>query len=338
MCLWDQHIEFFETYGDQRLKGWFLMTSPVPTICLCLFYGLGVTKLGPYLMGDRKPFELRNLIIGYNFVQVLISTYLFYEFASLWFTSYDFICQPVDYSDNPDAIRIMRAMYLYLLSKFFEFFDTVSTIFFVLRKNYHQVSALHVIHHMTVPMSVWLGVKFVAGGHATFYSLLNTFVHIIMYTYYMLAALGPHLRKYLWWKKYLTVLQMVQFTLFGIHSIQLLFIECEFPRVFAHIIIGNAILFLYLFYNFYGNSYAKNDKTDVVQPKAVKTINLWNYDWVDKMCFPGQDVLFEDDNGKHDDCPSLEDSSSDGMSKKLPVFSSAGEVRERRNQKNEAEA
>lgn len=135
----------------------------------------------------------------------------------------------------------------------------------------------------------------------------------------------------------------------------MLFIECEFPRVFAHIIIGNAILFLYLFYNFYGNSYAKTDKTDVVQPKAVKTINvcfismyialvtikyllLWNYDWVDKMCFPGQDVLFEDDNGKHDDCPSLEDSSSDGMSKKLPVFSSAGEVRERRNQKNEAEA
>jgi phosphatidylglycerophosphate synthase len=39
--------------------------------------------------------------------------------------------------------------------------------------------------------------------------MINTFVHIIMYTYYMLAAMGPRFQKYLWWKKYLTVLQMV---------------------------------------------------------------------------------------------------------------------------------
>ena len=39
--------------------------------------------------------------------------------------------------------------------------------------------------------------------------MLNTFVHIIMYAYYMLAAMGPKVQKYLWWKKYLTVLQMV---------------------------------------------------------------------------------------------------------------------------------
>lgn len=48
-----------------------------------------------------------------------------------------------------------------------------------------------------------------AGGHSTFFGFLNTFVHIIMYSYYMLAALGPHMQKYLWWKKYVTTLQMV---------------------------------------------------------------------------------------------------------------------------------
>lgn len=47
------------------------------------------------------------------------------------------------------------------------------------------------------------------GGHSTFFGLLNTFVHIIMYAYYMLAAMGPQMQKYLWWKKYLTALQMV---------------------------------------------------------------------------------------------------------------------------------
>ena len=30
-----------------------------------------------------------------------------------------------------------------------------------------------------------------------------------MYGYYGLAAFGPHMQKYLWWKKYLTIIQMV---------------------------------------------------------------------------------------------------------------------------------
>jgi len=30
-----------------------------------------------------------------------------------------------------------------------------------------------------------------------------------MYAYYMLAACGPSLQRFLWWKKYITVLQMV---------------------------------------------------------------------------------------------------------------------------------
>lgn len=87
----------------------------------------------------------------------------------------------------------------YYFSKFTEFFDT---IFFVMRKRYDQVSTLHVIHHGIMPVSVWWGVKFTPGGHSSFFGFLNTFVHIIMYTYYMLAAMGPKVQKYLWWKKY----------------------------------------------------------------------------------------------------------------------------------------
>lgn len=44
---------------------------------------------------------------------------------------------------------------------------------------------------------------------AFFIGLLNTYVHIVMYSYYGLAALGPHMQKYLWWKRYLTSLQLV---------------------------------------------------------------------------------------------------------------------------------
>jgi len=47
------------------------------------------------------------------------------------------------------------------------------------------------------------------GGHSTFFALLNTFVHIVMYFYYMVSAMGPKYQKYIWWKKYLTSFQMV---------------------------------------------------------------------------------------------------------------------------------
>lgn len=51
---------------------------------------------------------------------------------------------------------------------------------------------------------------FVPGGMGTFHALLNCVVHVIMYTYYGLSAMGPNYQKYLWWKKYLTTIQLVR--------------------------------------------------------------------------------------------------------------------------------
>lgn len=57
-----------------------------------------------------------------------------------------------------------------------------------------------------------MGMKFAPGGHSTFFAMLNAFVHIVMYFYYMIAAMGPEYQKYIWWKKYLTAFQMVSET------------------------------------------------------------------------------------------------------------------------------
>ena len=127
---------------------------------------------------------------------------------------------------------MVYACWWYYFSKFTEFFDTVNIfknhfirinlnsiiviwivclqIFFVLRKKDEHVSLLHVVHHGIMPMSVWFGVRFTPGGHSTFFGLLNTFVHIVMYFYYMVAAMGPQYQKFIWWKKYLTAFQMVR--------------------------------------------------------------------------------------------------------------------------------
>ena len=58
--------------------------------------------------------------------------------------------------------------------------------------------------------TTWLLVKFAPGGFATFGCLFNSWIHIIMYFYYAMSVLGPKYQKYLWWKKYLTKMQMVK--------------------------------------------------------------------------------------------------------------------------------
>ncbi|KAH8247154.1 hypothetical protein KR032_011526 [Drosophila birchii] len=277
----DSISRYIDSHGDSRTKDWPMMSSPFPTLAVCLTYVYLVKVVGPRWMENRKPLHLQNTLVMYNAIQVVFSAWLFYEcLMGGWWGSYSFRCQPVDYSDsptsrrigisgwltghysfrcqpvdysnNPRTLRMVHACWWYYFSKFTEFMDT---IFFVLRKKTSQVTTLHVIHHGCMPMSVWFGVKFTPGGHSTFFGLLNTFVHIVMYTYYMFSAMGPQYQKYLWWKKYLTTLQMVQFILIMVHAFQLLFIDCNYPKAFVWWIGMHAVMFFFLFNEFYKAAY-----------------------------------------------------------------------------------
>ena len=121
---------------------------------------------------------------------------------------------------------------------------------------------MHVIHHSLVPILVWIGYKFVPGGSNAFFPLINSLVHTIMYSYYALSTLGPWIQPYLWWKKYLTRLQMVQFILIIINSMRLLFLpHCQFPKAFIYLTIFNGLLFLVLFASFYKQAYTRLSST-----------------------------------------------------------------------------
>ncbi|XP_076265655.1 very long chain fatty acid elongase AAEL008004-like isoform X2 [Rhynchophorus ferrugineus] len=209
-------------------------------------------------MENRKPFHLKNTLVSYNLFQVIFSAWIFYSIGmGGWFTGeYSLRCQPVDYSNKPSTIRMVHASWWYFFSKFTDFFDT---IFFVLRKKFDHINTLHVIHHGIMPMSVWFGVKYCPGGHSTFFGLLNSFVHVVMYFYYFLTALGPQVQKYLWWKKYLTAFQMVQFVAIMVHAFQLFFTECNYPKVFALWIGSHAVLFFFLFRDFYRKTYKRRE-------------------------------------------------------------------------------
>jgi elongation of very long chain fatty acids protein 7 len=64
----------------------------------------------------------------------------------------------------------------------------------------------------------------------------------------MLAAIGPQMQKFLWWKKYLTALQMIQFVVIFVHSMMLFFDNpCGVPVFFFWVVIVHALMFFVLF-------------------------------------------------------------------------------------------
>nr|CAD7268719.1 unnamed protein product [Timema shepardi] len=95
----------------------------------------------------------------------------------------------------------------------------------------------------------------VSGGHGTMVGLLNTLVHMIMYSYYLISSLGPQYQKYLWWKKYLTMAQMTQFLIIIFHTGQILFTDCDYTKFCNAYLFFNSIFFFAMFASFYRKTY-----------------------------------------------------------------------------------
>ena len=127
----------------------------------------------------------------------------------------------VSYDKN--EMKVTNALWFYYFSKAIEFLDT---IFMVVRKRFTQITFLHVFHHSTMfiiwwIVMTWIPVRIILfflfikliiyfqSGQAWFGPVLNSTVHVFMYAYYGLSVI-PSLRDKLWWKRYITMFQLVR--------------------------------------------------------------------------------------------------------------------------------
>jgi len=242
---------------DPRTDTYPLMSSVWPTVLMCLAYVYIVKFAGPRFMKNRPPYEIKTIIVGYNLFQTLFSLWGFIQGWKFFVTGhYSWTCQPIDYSDDPEALRALNMAWLFYISKFIDMFDS---FFFVLKKKFTHLSFLHVYHHGIMPFECWFGARFVGGGHSGFLAFLNAGVHTVMYLYYLLAACGPKVQKYLWWKRYLTRMQMLQFICVFIHALLPTYFDCGYPNIMPKVIIANATIFFVLFANFYFFAYINNN-------------------------------------------------------------------------------
>ncbi|XP_055382331.1 elongation of very long chain fatty acids protein 4-like [Condylostylus longicornis] len=247
---------------DRRTKGWLLVDSYTEVLGCIGFYYL-IVLIGPNLMKNRKPFQLKFLMISYNFLMCLLNLYIFLGiFLTTRKLNYSYVCQPYREIFSEEEIFLAKLTWWFYISKIIEFCDT---FFFILRKKDKQLSFLHIFHHSTMFPIWWIGTKWVPTGSSFFPAMENSFVHVIMYLYYALAAFGKRFEKYLWWKKYLTLLQLIQFVIAALYSIRLLLINCDYPLWISYTQLSYMIIFLFLFGKFYISSYIKAKKSNKVQ-------------------------------------------------------------------------
>lgn len=181
-------------------------------------------------------------LFTYNMALVVLSAYMFIELVyGLYEAKYNLACETIRLgSKEPGDIRIANALYIYFVSKAIEFMDT---IFMILRKKFNQVTFLHVFHHSTMLLIWWICTMWLPGGQSYFGATFNCFIHVWMYLYYALACI-PSMKDKLWWKKYITKMQLIQFFSALTHTSLALYNGCDYPLWVCQISISYTLYIL----------------------------------------------------------------------------------------------
>ncbi|XP_043264048.1 elongation of very long chain fatty acids protein 1-like [Colletes gigas] len=257
------YMEIYDYYwnqnADPRTNVLPFVGSPILIPVILFSYLYFVLKCGPEYMKNKKPYELKTYVKFYNIFQIFTNAYIIQQFIEAgWFSEITMFCEMPDYSYDPGPLKLSFTMWIAMMLKMI---DLTETVVFVLRKKQNQITVLHVYHHVSTLLLIWLSTKYIAVAMASFMVLVNCFIHVIMYTYYYLSTFGEKTRRVINpFKPWLTIMQMAQFIVLMVQNTISLLPYCEVTKVPATVSIVNLSINFMLFYNFYQKSYKSKQK------------------------------------------------------------------------------
>ncbi|XP_018496041.2 elongation of very long chain fatty acids protein 5 [Galendromus occidentalis] len=222
-------------------------------------------------MANRPAFNVKPLVQLYNISMVVFNLYFMIQFLrhSYLGGGYNIFCQGMTHSTDENSMKVLRLCYWYFWVRVGDFLDT---FFFLLHKKFSHITTLHYTHHALVAWSGWLWLTYGADGQTLLGLIVNSGIHVVMYTYYFLAALGPQMQPYLWWKKYITKAQITQFVFLMIHILIPLVYDCGYPKGMIYLAFSQGALGLTLFINFYIQSYIKKKPTKHIRDNESESV------------------------------------------------------------------
>jgi elongation of very long chain fatty acids protein 4 len=195
------------------------LTSVQFLVGVSLFYLVFTGALHRYMKQRSSPFQckpFKTILLVYNFTCVLLAGYVVWGIVYCLINApRKFVCNTLALADaegeKQHASFLAHVFWVFYAQKFWEFLDTW---FFLLRKSFRQVTFLHVFHHCSIAIVVGLVLPFDYNGDMYLPILLNAVVHVLMYSHYLVSALGMSTP----WKPYLTSMQLLQFVTIATQS------------------------------------------------------------------------------------------------------------------------
>ncbi|XP_055611991.1 elongation of very long chain fatty acids protein 1-like [Uranotaenia lowii] len=258
-----------EDLADPRAKNLPLLHNPMWVVSSIVIYLILVLNIVPKWMVDKKPFKLYHLILVYDAIEIIgsgIAIYLFFKHGWRW--SYFHECKTPDFSDDPNSLGFLRAAYFTYLLKLSELIETVM---YALRKKNNQISAFHVYHHCYALVTSWGFAKYGGGSMLSYTIIVNSIVHVGMYTYYLLSIYAQKLPfSLIPLKKLVTVLQIFQLiTVLG-NLANAMKSTCTVPILHCLYHGPNMALQIKLFLDFYNSAY-RSKPNDSMNKNHQKT-------------------------------------------------------------------
>jgi len=251
--------------GDPRVRDLPLM-NPLHMVAFLVAYFAIVAALCRHTSTRGSGYRIRWLVIVHNAHLLALSAYMLFELVrQAVINNYRLWGNPVDRTEK--GLGMARIIYIYYLSKVVEFVDT---FIMALKQNYRQITFLHLYHHGSIFFIWWIIAYYAPGGESYFSAALNSFIHVIMYGYYLWSALTPKeetgdgskpLGKPRWnepafYRKYITSMQLYQFCLMLCQATYNVVYPTEgFPSFCAWILFFYMFTMLGLFADFFRKAY-----------------------------------------------------------------------------------
>lgn len=247
----DSLLDEFIPIPDEDRFGF---STPVFMICVIIAYLAFVLQIGPRIMKNREPFKLKEFILFYNILQVVACLYAVNEIWNLasW-SLFSFKSCHIYEANTVGRKKFDDLTYFIYWLKIFELCDTVV---FVMRKKQNQITYLHVFHHSSTITLVYLLLKYYRGNGALYPIFLNSWVHVIMYTYYLFSNIcsAEVMKKFILVKKSITIIQMVQFCMI-LAQVATTWKNCKIPLILRCYYLFVVSVIFYGFYDFYKKAY-----------------------------------------------------------------------------------
>ncbi|KJP88923.1 hypothetical protein AK88_01417 [Plasmodium fragile] len=264
-------------YGRRITKNWFMM-NPTHFFLAFFFYALfvlasyayktyyaskyksdkGLVKIKSSSSSKSKNPQLDAILAKavpmYNMLQVLLSVVItLLTICAVRKRKFSLFNNYVDFSKT----NIALCCWLFYLNKLLDFMDT---ILIVLRKKWNQFTFLHVYHHISVFLIMWINTSVGYDGDIYYVITVNSIVHFIMYLYYFLASMKFSIPVFV--KASVTYIQIAQFIaiIFPSFCVLCLKYNAYYPRKLVALSFYYCMSLLGLFVHFAYNTYIKPKK------------------------------------------------------------------------------